>query len=333
MGYIELKAGQVALRGKINPFQPPTGWIKAYLPTSPNGWKAITFGNGKFVVVGDCNITYSTNGIVWEDLYYSLSTHPPFRCVTYGGGKFVAIAESDYDNSLKRAVSRTAYSTDGVNWTFGEMPFAGDWRGVTYGDGKFVAVCRSRQDGKGTPNGAYSTDGITWTEMSAGSSGDDLESVAYGNGRFVTVGYIAGNNGDRTGYYSTDGINWNTMTLPYVPISKQYTDITFGNGKFVAVTTEKSYCAYSTDGVNWKHISMPSSQSWYAATYGDDKFVMVADNGHGEDENAVCAYSTDGITWTEMSMLRADSWRDVAYGNGKFVAISLGGAAYWYGKV
>lgn len=333
MGYIELKAGQVALRGKIKPFEPPTGWIKAYLPDSPNGWKAITFGNGKFVVVGDGNITYSTNGIVWEDLYYSLSTHPPFRCVTYGGGKFVAIAESDYDDSLKRAVSRTAYSTDGVNWTFGEMPFAGDWRGVTYGDGKFVAVCRSRQDGKGAPDAAYSMDGVNWTETTVGEAGDNLEAVAYGNGKFVTFGYIAGNNGDRTGYYSTDGINWNTMTLPYVPISKQYTDITFGNGKFVAVTTEKSYCAYSTDGVNWKHISMPSSQSWYAATYGDDKFVMVADNGHGEDENAVCAYSTDGITWTEMSMLRADSWCDVAYGNGKFVAISLGGAAYWYGKV
>lgn len=333
MGYIELKAGQVALRGKIKPFQPPTGWITAYLPTSPNGWKAITFGNGKFVVVGDSNIAYSTNGIIWEDLYHSLSTHAPFRCVTYGGGKFVAIAESDYDDSLKRAVSRTAYSTDGINWTFGEMPFAGDWRGVTYGDGKFVAVCYGRQDGKGTPNGAYSTDGITWTEMSAGSSGDKLEAVAYGNGKFVTFGHMSGGNGDRTGYYSTDGINWNTMTLPYLPLSKQYTDITFGNGKFVAVTTEQNYCVYSTDGINWNKINMPSSQPWHAVTYGDDKFVMVADDAHGEDENAVCAYSTDGITWTEMSMLKAASWRDVAYGNGKFVAIALATVAYWYGNV
>lgn len=323
MGYIELKAGQVALRGKIKPFQPPTGWIAESLPFSAS---AIAFGDGKFVIVGDntSKFAYSTNGITWTTTTAFNTEWRPFSAVTYGDGKFVAIATSDYDDSLKQAVSATAYSTDGINWTLGKLPFAGDWRAVTYGNGKFVAVCRSRQDGKGTPNGAYSTDGITWSEMSAGSSSDDLEAIAYGNGKFVTFGYIAGNNGDRTGYYSTDGINWNTMTLPYVPVSKQYTDITFGNGKFVAITRGKSDCAYSNDGIKWNSMNMSSEQSWYAATYGNDKFVAVA---------RVCAYSTDGITWTDMSMPKEAGWHDVVYGNGKFVAIAGTDSAYWYGNV
>lgn len=327
MGYIELKAGQVALRGKIKPFQPPTGWKETSLPFDAS---AIAFGGGKFVVVGDNTnkFAYSTNGITWTTTTDFNSAWRPFTAITYGDGKFVAIAESDYDDTLKERVSVTAYSTDGINWTLGKLPFAGNWRAITYGNGKFVAVCRSRSDGKGTPDAAYSMDGVNWTETTVGEAGDNLEAVAYGNGKFVTFGYIAGNNGDRTGYYSTDGINWNTMTLPYVPVSKQYTDITFGNGKFVAMTSEKSYCVYSTNGIDWTKITMPSSQSWHAVTYGNDKFVAVADSGAD-----VCAYSTDGINWTEMSMIKAGHWRDIAYGNGKFVAITISTtAAYWYGN-
>lgn len=329
MGYIELKTGQVALRGKAKPIQPSGGWKALSLPFSAN---AITFGDGKFVIVGeDSKFAYSTDGITWTTTAAFNNAKSPFSAVTYGNGKFVAIAESDYDSSLGREISRTAYSTDAINWTLGEMPFNSDWRSVTYGNDKFVAVCRMQ----GTSDAAYSIDGINWTEMTIGVSSDQLGAVAYGNGKFVTFGHMGGGNDDRTGYYSTDGINWNTMTLPYLPISKEYTDITFGNGKFVAMTTEQFYCVYSTDGINWTKITMPSSQQWHAVTYGNDKFVAVADA-----KADVCAYSTDGITWTEMSMPKKGYWRDVVYGNDKFVAISpvsAGGystdAAYWYGNV
>ena len=331
MGYIELKAGQVALRGKIKPFQPPTGWTVKSLPFSAN---AITFGDGKFVIVGEQKkFAYSTNGITWTMTTDFNSAWRPFSAVTYGDGKFVAIAKSDYDDTLKQAVSATAYSTDGINWTLGRLPFAGDWRTITYGNGKFVAVCRTRQDGKGAPNGAYSTDGINWTEMTVDEHADDLEAVTYGNGKFVAVGYIASHTENRPAYYSTDGINWTKTNLPYVAIYRQYTDVTFGNGKFVAITRGKSDCAYSNDGIKWNSMNMSSEQSWYAATYGNDKFVAVAMYSVTGDKAGVCAYSTDGITWTDMSMPKEAGWHDVAYGNGKFVAIAGTDSAYWYGNV
>lgn len=332
MGYIELKAGQVALRGKIKPFQPPTGWIAASLPLSAN---AITFGDGKFVIVGENNnkFAYSTNGITWTMTTDFNRERRPFSAVTYGDGKFVAIAKSDYDDTLKQAVSATAYSTDGINWTLGRLPFAGDWRGITYGGGKFVAVCRSRQDGKGAPNGVYSTDGINWTEMTVDEHADDLEAVTYGNGKFVAVGYVASHTENRPAYYSTDGINWTKTNLPYIAIYRQYTDVTFGNGKFLAITRGKGDCAYSNDGIKWNSMNMSSEQSWYAATYGNDKFVAVAMYSVTGDKAGVCAYSTDGITWTDMSMPKEAGWHDVVYGNGKFVAIAGTDSAYWYGNV
>lgn len=331
MGYIELKAGQVALRGKIKPFQPPTGWIAASLPFSAN---AITFGDGKFVIVGEQKkFAYSTNGITWTMTTDFNSEWRPFSAVTYGDGKFVAIAKSDYDDSLKQAVSATAYSTDGINWTLGRLPFAGDWRTITYGDGKFVAVCRSRQDGKVAPNGVYSTDGINWTEMTVDEHADDLEAVTYGNGKFVAVGYIASNTENRPAYYSTDGINWTKTNLPYVSIYRQYTDVTFGNGKFIAITRGQYDCTYSNDGIKWNSMQMSSDDQWYAATYGNDKFVAVAMHSVTADKAGVCAYSTDGITWTEMSMPKEAGWHDVVYGNGKFVAIAGTDSAYWYGNV
>ena len=317
MGYIELKTGQVALRGKA---KPPTGWIEESLPFSAN---AITFGDGKFVIVGeDSKFAYSTDGITWTTTAAFNSAQSPFSAVTYGDGKFVAVAKSNYDD--------TAYSTDGINWTLGKLPFASDWRGITYGNGKFVAVSRQRKDDK---DAAYSTDGINWTAIAAAGFASHVESVAYGNGTFVTFGELRTEN--RSGFYSTDGINWNTTTLPYVPITTQYTDITFGNGKFVAMSNDYFSCLYSNDGITWNTMTMPHEQSmppnWYAVTYGNDKFVAVAKYSNGvADKDAVCAYSTDGINWTEMSMPKAASWPDIVYGNGKFVAIAGTTSAYWY---
>lgn len=327
MGYIELKTGQVALRAK--PIQPPTGWIAESLPFSAN---AITFGDGKFVIVGeDSKFAYSTDGITWTTTAAFNSAKSPFSAVTYGDGKFVAVAKSNNDD--------TAYSTDGINWTLGKLPFASDWRGITYGNGKFVAVSRQRHYDEAADaysDAAYSSDGINWTAIEAAGFASHVESVAYGNGTFVTFGELRTE--DRSGFYSTDGINWNTTTLPYVPLTTQYTDITFGNGKFVAMSKDYLRCLYSNDGITWNTMEMPSEQlmppDWYAVTYGNDKFVAVAKYSGGvADRDVVCAYSIDGINWTEMSMSKAASWNDIVYGNDKFVAIAGTDSAYWYGNV
>lgn len=116
-----------------------------------------------------------------------------------------------------------------------------------------------------------------------------------------------------TSGWSTLDEGWKGNTLP---ASGDWRRVTYGNGKFVAVTDGTGRCAYSTDGISWNETSLPTSRRWFGVTYGDGKFVAVAlstDKG---------AYSTDGIIWNEFTLPASQGWHSVTYGNGKFVAVA-----------
>ena len=113
---------------------------------------------------------------------------------------------------------------------------------------------------------------------------------------------------------------WNTLDEGWkgstLPASADWRRVTYGNGKFVAITDGTGRCAYSTDGISWNETSLPTSGRWFGVTYGDGKFVAVAlstDKG---------AYSTDGINWNEFTLPASQGWHSVTYGNGKFVAVA-----------
>lgn len=116
-----------------------------------------------------------------------------------------------------------------------------------------------------------------------------------------------------TSGWTTLDEGWKGNTLP---ASADWRRVTYGNGKFVAVTDGTGSCAYSTDGISWDETSLPTSRRWFGVTYGDGKFVAVAlstDKG---------AYSTDGINWNEFTLPASQGWHSVTYGNGKFVAVA-----------
>ena len=76
-----------------------------------------------------------------------------------------------------------------------------------------------------------------------------------------------------------------------MPSSDKWYSVTYGNGKFVAVANSSNKSAYSEDGINWTLSTMPSTASWYTVTYGNGKFVAIA------NESDQAAYSEDGINW------------------------------------
>ena len=100
-----------------------------------------------------------------------------------------------------------------------------------------------------------------------------------------------------------------------LPVSSDWDSVTYGDGKFVAVADGSANGIYSLDGVTWTEFTLPASRNWYSVTYGGGKFVAVADGTYG-------AYSTDGINWTEMTMPADSEWESVIYGDGKFVAVA-----------
>lgn len=103
-----------------------------------------------------------------------------------------------------------------------------------------------------------------------------------------------------------------------MPSSANWASITYGNGKFVAVTyNSNAAAAYSEDGITWTATTLPSTTvDCNSVTYGNGKFVAVAS---GSDK---AAYSEDGITWTAATLHGSRDWKSVTYGNGKFVAMA-----------
>jgi len=115
-----------------------------------------------------------------------------------------------------------------------------------------------------------------------------------------------------------------SFTASTLSSSTAWQSITYGNGKYVAISNSATDTTYSTDGITWTAGSMPSNPAsgWLSITYGNGKFVAVA-------YGTVGAYSTNGVTWTASTMPSAN-WYSVTYGNGKFVAVSFGTNATAY---
>jgi len=100
-----------------------------------------------------------------------------------------------------------------------------------------------------------------------------------------------------------------------------YVAMTFGNGRFVAITSGGTAAAYSTNGITWTASTLPSSTTWTSIAFGQGMFVAVSNT------SSVSAYSQDGATWSAGNMaIYADK---ISYGQGVFIALSSAGSSGW----
>ena len=193
---------------------------------------SIVYGNGMFVGLQgtDTLAAYSRDGITWQE-----STKPYNRCdqIAYGNGKFVAIGSAgDRDN---KKYNEAMYSTDGIAWTEVTTPVSANWSAIAYGNGRFVAI--SGNYSTYNDKAMYSDDGITWTQTTLPVLGN-WTSVAYGDGKFVAVSGYSYDSSNKKIYvsnnvaYSKDGITW---SLTHTPVADNWSDVTYGDGKFVAI--------------------------------------------------------------------------------------------------
>jgi len=119
-----------------------------------------------------------------------------------------------------------------------------------------------------------SRDGVNWTVQTLGGNNYTINAVAYGNGRFVAVGYFVfpggGNASAGAVFTSSDGITWTKGTAE----AGDLTDVAYGNGLFVAVGRWGALLT-SRDGITW--AKQPSgTYNWlYGVAYGNGRFVVV----------------------------------------------------------
>ena len=279
----------------------------------------VTFGNGQFVAVGydrDSKasvVATSPDGAAWtaenEDPFQT-----PFyaRSICYGNGTFVAVG---YFTDASTPDNAAFYSADGIEWTQTTIPVTANWMRITYANEKFVAV------GETTSYALYSSDGINWTQAELPANGR-WTYVTYGADRFVAITATS-----ELSAYSTDGITWvQGGTLPAIT-SGLYSNVKYGNGKFVAISYE-GMAAYSVDGLSWTQTSLPDPGTglWAVLQYGNGIFVaMMLDNAAGGANTYV--YSEDGITWTQNELpILFYSWGS-CYAEGRFVITPNGNRA------
>ena len=97
--------------------------------------------------------------------------------------------------------------------------------------------------------------------------------------------------------------------------------VAVGAGAFVVAPTAN---AASPAGQEWTQQTTPVSGDWQAVTYGDGRFVAVANSGTANQ----IVTSTNGVDWTAHSVTTGWPdvyWRSVVHGNGTFVAVGATG--------
>jgi hypothetical protein len=165
-----------------------------------------------------------------------------------------------------------------------------------------------------------SPDAVNWTEhyrdtvITPNLLLHSLNSITFGNGKFVAVGYISEvyQMSKALIMSSTDGRSWTTEMADSV---KDLYSVMYVNNQFVAVGDQ---IATSSDGISWKK-QMPYPSCWLeAVAYGNGQLVAVGMNG-------TILTSSDGVSWMKQNF-GGKSFLSVTYADNQFVAVGNGEA-------
>lgn len=141
-----------------------------------------------------------------------------------------------------------------------------------------------------------------------------LNSVAYGNGIFVTVG------GEGRVLRSSDGANW-TNSGPVT--AGALNRVRFLDGQFTVVGST-GWMFRSSDGASWSSNAVPAGKNFWDVAWGNGRFLLAGDSVY---------VSTDAVNWTAadpkefiFGTLRNVVFETVIFSNGEFtgVAVAMG---------
>ncbi len=169
-----------------------TTWTKRLSGTTRT-LSSVTYGSGRFLAVSSdlgnetSVVLTSSDAVTWTIADTAIVA---LNSVTYGDGLFLATV-----NSQETELPAVFTSADGSMWTTNCLSSSSYILSITYGNGQFVgAGYYAPGIFKTFPTILNSPDAVTWTTRfldttNQVSTYNQLNSVAYGNGLFVAVGY------------------------------------------------------------------------------------------------------------------------------------------------
>lgn len=273
---------------------------------------SVAFSGDRFVVgYGFGKTAWSSDGINWTEVDATSVFGTSYVNVAYVKDRFIA-----------KSYTVIATSTNGESWTkvtnpFGDTKYTG---AIAYGNNHFYSF------GGGIK---WTDDFTTWTEVTPtgtntavtfGFTTVNLGPAAYGNSKFLVIGY----NGAEVGVDPTDqklasfnGTSWDgaasTITVTSGVIKPS--DIIYANNNFIVESNDYKKLVKSANGTSWTEITPPANimeTGLSGIGYGSDKlFAFLFGKWAYSDDN--------GDTWTEV--IESKSYNQIAYGNGVFVAV------------
>ena len=118
--------------------------------------------------------------------------------------------------------------------------------------------------------------------------------------------YLAIPSSGSTTMYSTNGTTWAAAGGTVALASASWTAITYGNGRWVAVANGTA-TSTTTDALTFTAGTITSG-NWTSVCYGNSTFVAVASG------TATSASSAAGTAWTYSTLPANSTWTGVAYG-------------------
>ena len=265
----------------------------------------MAFGNGVFVGVGDSNISYSYDGVLWDsNVRYNQNSDVIWRSVTYsqiaGSPYFVAVGTIGGG----AGTSTIAISHNGLDWRFMNAIFDGVFASFNY-NLKSVAwsstlnlFCVAGSDGfSGQSIVATSPDAKAWTIVY--SSTTDWAEVGVNSTGFVVLNSAGTTtNGAIT---STNGTVWTLRTI----LAGVWESLTFGNGVWVAVASSgTNRIMTNTDPFSataWVARTAPVGSDWRSVVYGEQTISSTKRAFIAVSLSGLAMYSLDGITWVALT--------------------------------
>ncbi len=275
MGALFVAVGQDGLRIVSDD---GVAWRDAQTGKEGQTYRALAFGNGRFVAVGSYggeNIFASTSdGVTWETGKKEAKYVNYLRGLGFDGQQFLGIGGDP--GSVGSSKPFVATSPDGKSWSdYVTVPGKNIIRRISFGKGLIVGVGdRGRRAASGDA-------GKTWQDAPDTKPIDTLADVAFGNGKFVGVGL----HGLRMS--SDDGLAWSTPQRGEE--GEHLNTIIWTGQQFAAIGFGATY--FSPDGVQWTR--QLNQNAPLTAAFGRGTYVGTQWKGR-------ILTSKDAIFWKEI---------------------------------
>lgn len=229
-------------------------------------------------------INTSSDGVNWVETSLSSTTvSPSFDDVstidlTILDGKLYL---NDFDYQKSHSTS------DLSTWTTGSWVL----KNLAWGGNEFIGHFSNSYDG-------YDANFNSITVGSSPSSNYQIESLAFGNSNYVSVGYDTSLETPVIEYSTDSGANWTATTSAIT--TGRLKKIIFGNSLFMSLSTN-GQVQTSTNGITWTSRSFAAGYSGTIKSiqYYNNKFLAVGTLGELQT-------SMDGLSWTRSQPTSVD---------------------------